>query len=69
MRKVKAHAIMCENETGGFVTGIGTETKLYTEKEFKQKKHHELTKGIKLIKGCYWCFSFDWYEQINISPI
>ena len=51
---------MCEEETGGFVTGIGTETKTYTEKEFRNNKHNELTAGIEMIDGCYWSWSLEW---------
>jgi len=51
---------MCEEQTGGFVTGISTETKIYTEKEFHEDKQNELTEGIDMIEGCYWSWSFKW---------
>lgn len=54
---------MCEEETGGFVTGIGTGTKIYTEEEFRKNKYNELIEGIELIDGCYWSWSFDWIES------
>ena len=62
MRKVKVYAIMCGDEGGGFASGIGTETKIYTEEEFRNNKYDELIKGIKMIDGCYWSWSFDWIE-------
>ena len=54
---------MCESKTGGFDTGIGTETKIYTEEEFKKNKHHELTKGIDLIDGCCFSWSYEWIKS------
>jgi hypothetical protein len=63
MRKVKVFARMCEEETGGFVTGIGTETKTYTEQEFRDKKHNELIDGIEMIEGSYWSWSLEWINK------
>ena len=63
MRKVKVFARMCESDSGGFVTGIGTETKTYTEQEFRDKKHNELTAGIEMIEGCYWSWSLEWIKS------
>ena len=58
---------MCEEETGGFVTGIGTETKTYTEKEFRNNKHNELTDGIEMIEGCYWSWSLEWIKSKQMN--
>ena len=63
MRKVKVFARMCESDSGGFVTGIGTETKTYTEKEFRNNKQNELTDGIEMIEGCYWSWSLEWSNK------
>ena len=65
MRKVKVFARMCESDSGGFTTGIGTETKIYTEKEFENKKHNNLIDGIEMIEGCYWSWSFQWIGSDN----
>ena len=54
---------MCESDSGGFVTGIGTETKTYTEKEFRNNKHLGLTAGIEMIEGCYWSWSLEWINK------
>ena len=67
MRKVKVFARMCEEETGGFVTGIGTETKTYTEKEFRNNKHLGLTAGIEMIEGCYWSWSLEWIKSKQMN--
>ena len=57
MKKLIARAIMCDSETGGFTTGIATETKTYTPEEIELNKHHELTENIELIKGCEWLWT------------
>jgi hypothetical protein len=63
MRKVKVYALMCEVETGAFVTGICTEKKIYTEQEFENNKHKELTKGIEMLDGGSWSWLFNWIKN------
>ena len=63
MRTVRVFALMCSEDSGGFDTGIATETKVYTEAEFNEDKFEELIEGIKLIDGCCWWWTFDWITE------
>ena len=56
--KCKVYAQMCDEESGGFVTGISVEG-YFTEQEFFDKKFLDLTKGIDIIEGCYWSWTFE----------
>lgn len=60
-KRVKVSVFMCDIEDGGFVTGISKTADL-SKTEFERGKHKELIKGIKLIKGCYWSYSYEWYK-------
>ena len=63
MNKVKIYALMCDNKTGAFVTGISTKTKIYTAEEFRNKIYYELTDGIEIIEGCSGAWSFDFINS------
>ena len=53
--KQKVNFKMCEDETGGFTTGISC-TGVFTNSEIEQGKHNELIKDIELIDGCSWYY-------------
>ena len=59
MRTVKVTYFMCENDSGGFTTGISN-SGTFTENEFNSNKHERLIKYIKLLNGCYWSMSLKW---------
>ena len=63
MRRVKVSILMCENETGGFVTGIAKYGD-YSENEFNEKKYNELIKDIQIMDGCFLSYSFEWYNAL-----
>lgn len=63
MRRVKVSILMCDNDSGGFTTGIA-KIGDFSEKEYTEKKFNDLIKGIELLEGCSWSFNFDWYDSI-----